>query len=466
MRRRIIVITYAFIIVFLILAVQEARIQIVDRAAIQQRAGDPRRAQSLAHRGELLDATGLPLAQSKGSRRIYSAGPALAHVVGYSSSVYGESGLESSLDSILSPRDPSSDQFTGLGSLFGQRKQQPKPAGGKVILTLRRDIAQAVDQALPANVRGAVVVLDPRTGAVLAAVNRPTFNPNRLAADWSKLRSRADSPLLDRSFDGLYPPGSTFKMLTASAALDSGTFSVDDGFRDPGYFNIGNFTVHNAEGEASGYQSLVGAFAHSSNVDFAQIGLKLGVDTFYQYLHRFRVGDDAALSLPVSRDEIPPANSVSDGELAQMSFGQGSLAVTPLRMALIAATIANGGSLMRPLIVKEFQPAGRPPIRTVPVNWGTPISKPTADAVREMMIDVVKYGTGTAAGMSNVVVAGKTGTATHPGGAPDAWFVCFAPARAPRLVVAVVIEDAGYGGAVAAPIARNILAATLPLYAQ
>jgi peptidoglycan glycosyltransferase len=147
-----------------------------------------------------------------------------------------------------------------------------------------------------------------------------------------------------------------------------------------------------------------------------------------------------------------------------MAFGQGSLAVTPLRMALIAATIANGGIMMRPQLVKEIRIAHRPTTQLPPLSWGRVVSKETAGMLRDMMIAVVKYGTGTAAALPGVKVAGKTGTATHPGGQPDAWFVCFAPADAPRLVVAVIVEDAGYGGAVAAPIARNILGSVLALY--
>jgi penicillin-binding protein A len=166
----------------------------------------------------------------------------------------------------------------------------------------------------------------------------------------------------------------------------------------------------------------------------------------------------------VSRDEVPPQATVSDSELAQMAFGQGSLAVTPLRMALVGAAIANGGVLMQPTLVKEIRAAGVAPIRIMRVEWARPLSTDSADAMRDLMIAVVKYGTGTAAKLPDVTVAGKTGTATHPNGLPDAWFVCFAPAEAPRLVVAVVVEDAGYGGVVAAPIARTILANVLPLY--
>jgi peptidoglycan glycosyltransferase len=214
----------------------------------------------------------------------------------------------------------------------------------------------------------------------------------------------------------------------------------------------------------TGTQTLTGAFALSSNVDFGQIGVAMGVDTFYEYLARFQVGENAGLAVSVAKDNVPPPQTVSDSELAQMAFGQGSLAVTPLRMALVGATIADGGVMMRPMLVKEIRVPGRPALRTVPVVWARPISSQTAEAMRDLMIAVVRYGTGTAVRLPNVTVAGKTGTATHPGGPPDAWFVCFAPAEAPRLVVAVVIENAGYGGAVAAPIARTILANGLSLY--
>ena len=464
MKRRLLKVAYGFLIIFLIIAAQEARVQLVQRTTILERPGDPRRAQSMQYRGELVDAAANPLARSQGSRRVYDAGAMLAQIIGYSSPIYGESGLEAALDSILAPRAVGSDDATSLASLFGRKQTSPQARGGQVVLTLRRDIAQIVDRALPQGVRGAAIVMDPRTGALLAVVNRLTFDPNSLTADWNKLRVRSDAPLLDRSLDGLYPPGSTFKMVTASAALDSGAFTLDDHFEDPGHFDIGGFSLHNAEKEITGYQSFTGAFALSSNVDFAQIGVRLGVDTFYEYLHRYHLGEDVGLAVPVSKDELPPPATVSDSELAQMAFGQAGLAVTPLRMALVGATIANGGALMRPTLVKEIRAPGRTPIRTAPILWTRPISQQTADELRNMMIAVVKYGTGTAAKLSDVTIAGKTGTATHPGGLPDAWFVCFAPAQSPRLVVAVVIEDAGYGGVVAAPVARTIMAGALPLY--
>lgn len=469
MRGRLIHVAIAFVVAFVLLAIADARVQIAQRAFIESHPGDPRHASSIADRGTLFDAAGQPLAMSasppKGEAyRRYPAGAALAQVVGYASSIYGESGLEAGLDSVLS--SPAGQP----GSIFAPFDSAPTrkatARGGDVVLTLRADIAAVVDRALPANIRGAAVVMDPRNGDVLAIVNRPTFDPNRLEHDWKDLRSRSDAPLLDRGAGGLYPPGSTFKMMTASAALDAGAVTPDDTFSDPGYFRVNGYTIHNNEGEVTGTQTVTGAFALSSNVDFAQIAIKLGPDDFYDYLRRFGVGGATDAPIAVERDEVPAQTSISPSELAQMAFGQGSLAVTPLRMAIIASTVANGGVMMQPQFVKQIREPGKPPI-TIPAATGAQaISAETADEVRTMMEAVVRYGTGTAAALPNVTVAGKTGTATHPGGAPDAWFVCFAPAQSPRIVVAVVVEDAGYGGVVSAPIARTILAGTLPLYAR
>lgn len=461
MRARLVHVAIGFVAAFVVLAVADARVQIAQRSFIEGHDGDPRHAVSIAQRGTLFDAAGVPLARSHGERRVYSAGSALAQLVGYASPIYGESGLEAGLDSIVSSKGGAG---ASILSPFGPSAPSTGSRGGDVVLTLRADIAAVVDRALPDGIRGAAVVMDPRTGAVLAIVNRPTFDPNKLEKDWKSLRDRSDAPLLDRGVAGLYPPGSTFKMFTASAALDAGAVTPDDTFTDPGYFLVDGFRIRNDEDEVTGTQSVTGAFALSSNVDFAQIALRLGTQSFYEYLQRFGVGEPLDTPVSAERDEVPAQNTISDSEFAQMSFGQGSLAVTPLRMALIASTIANGGVLEPPQFVKQIRMPGKAPVTIPPPTGALVVSAETADEVRTMMEAVVRYGTGTAAALPDVTVAGKTGTATHPGGPPDAWFVCFAPAQAPRLVVAVVVENAGYGGVVSAPIARAILAGALPLY--
>jgi peptidoglycan glycosyltransferase len=294
----------------------------------------------------------------------------------------------------------------------------------------------------------------------LALASVPSFDPNTLDTHFAQLAQDDASPLLDRAISGLYPPGSTFKVVTAADALDAGIVSLDTVFEDPGALAVGNFVVHDDEQERTGRQTLVGAFALSSNVDFARIALDLGVDRWFEYAARWGLGESLEFDLPAARDRLPSKASVSPSILAQLGFGQASLLVTPLRMALVAATIADAGTVPRPFLVRAID-APRGAIATRPETLAAPISAQTAADVREMMVAVVARGTGTAAELPNVTVAGKTGTATNPHGKSHAWFVAFAPARAPRVAVAIVVENVGYGGTFAAPIARRVLRVAL-----
>jgi peptidoglycan glycosyltransferase len=218
--------------------------------------------------------------------------------------------------------------------------------------------------------------------------------------------------------------------------------------------------VHDDEEERTGTQTLTGAFALSSNVDFARVALELGVDRWFEYAARWGLGQSLEFDLPAARDRIPSKATVSPSILAQLGFGQASLLVTPLRMALVAATIANAGALPRPFLVRSIAEHVTS-IATRPETLAEPISAQTAAQVRDMMIAVVARGTGTEAALPNVTVAGKTGTATNPHGKSHAWFVAFAPAAAPRVAIAVVVENVGYGGAFAAPVARRVLRVAL-----
>ncbi len=456
--------TLSFLILAL-LAILVARlwyVQLDEGRAISSRASNPRNGVLQAGRGRILATDGTVLAYSKGSRRIYPYGGSLAQVVGYVSQRYGESGIEDAYDQALSPPDVSGDPVGQINEIRAAIAGQPfLSRGADVVTTIVPAIQQELYSLLSRHPRAAGVVLDPRSGAVLAIASVPSFDPNHIDAIFQRLLHDPRSPLLDRATQGLYPPGSTFKMFTASAALDSGSVTPDSHFEDPGYFVVGNGVLHDNEGEATGYQDVTTAFALSSNVDFAQITLKTGIDEFYDYLARWGIGASLDFQLPSSPSDVPPITDVSPGELAQMGFGQGALLVTPLQMALIGATIANGGNEPRPFIVRQIVRGG---VAAGAFGGGTlasPISADTAEEVKNMMIAVVERGTGTVASLPNVVVAGKTGTATNPHGAPHSWFVCFAPADDPRAVVAIVVENAGYGAAVAAPIARDVLRVAL-----
>jgi peptidoglycan glycosyltransferase len=410
-----------------------------------------------------------------------------AHVVGYSTAGRSRAGLERSENDYLTASN------ANLSTLFDTTLDKLKGttvAGNDLELTLRVK-AQTVAQDAFRGVCGAAVALDPRTGALLAMASSPTYDPNDVERPegFAKiLRTKAActpaSPLLNRATQGLYPPGSTFKTVTAAAALDTGTFTPDSSFYDPGYcvqygkkvYNAGNPDQNGPE--AFGNVNLVTAFQHSINAVFCKIGQRLGAGTVLEYAKRFGFYELPPLETPASErapsglfqsgtrklfDPKDPATEVDPGRLA---FGQERLLVTPLQMAMVAAGIANGGVVMRPHVVSRVvSPGGKTVVRTKPEVLRRAIKPETAQALTTMMEAVVTGGTGTRAAIPGVRVAGKTGTAeTNVPRVYTAWFVAFAPADDPKVAVAVVVEKVpnGFGGAVAAPIAKTIMEAILP----
>jgi penicillin-binding protein A len=447
-----------FVILFAALAVAQVWIQVVQGPKLSANQYNPRHTQIAVGRGSILASDGEPLAVSRGTKRVYPHGALVAQAVGYASARYGTSGVEDAFDRALTAHTDAVGTLTQLQQIFAGTHGAPR--GADVVTTIDLVVQRALVAGLSRHARAAGVVLDPRTGAVLAMGSVPSYDPNRLDPLWNSLRTDTSSPLLDRATQGLYPPGSTFKVVTASDALDAGVITPQSTFSDYGGLTIGDFTVHNDEEETTGTQDLAGAFALSSNVDFAQIALKIGTDKWFEYAAKWGLGQPVEFDLPVSRDRIPAKKDVYAGILAQLGFGQASLLVTPMRMALICATIAHDGTTPRPYLVRRIA-GSETGIATRPETIAQPISADTAHEVRDLMIQVVKRGTGTAAQLPGVTVAGKTGTATNPHGRSHAWFVAFAPAEAPRVAVAIVVENVGYGGTYAAPIARDVLRVAL-----
>ena len=451
-----------FVLLFLLLAARQAYVQIVAAPGIAERPNDPRHALLVAGRGSILASDGTVLARTAGGKRVYPFGAELASPVGYVSARYGSGGIEAAFDRALTPPEGNGDPVSQLRTIAATlRGEASAPHGADVVTTIVPAVQSELYAELSRYPRAAGVVLDPRTGAVLALASVPSFDPNGFDASFPALRDDPRSPLLDRALDGLYPPGSTFKIFTAAAALDSDTVAMNDRFSDPGYYVVGDFTLHDNEGEATGYRDLTGAFAQSSNVDFAQIALKVGTQRFYEYLGRWGIGASLDFQLPAQAAGIPPESSVTPGELAQMGFGQGALLATPLQMALIGATIADGGTEPRPYVVREVVRDGLPLSVSAAGALANPVSAETAANVTKMMLAVVQSGTGTPAALPHVQVAGKTGTATNPLGRSHSWFVCFAPAQRPRVAMAILVENVGYGATYAAPIARAVLRTAL-----
>jgi penicillin-binding protein A len=451
-----------FVLLFAVLVLRQAYVQIVAAPQIAARSTNPRHALLDIGRGRILASDGTVLAETIGGKRVYPLGAEVAHPVGYASARYGASGIEGAFDRALAAPDLSGDVGAQAKQLVATLRGSTEASrGADVITTIEPAVQARLFGLLSQYPRAAGIALDPRSGAILALASVPSYDPNDFDSQFPSLSVDPSSPLLDRALDGLYPPGSTFKIFTASAALDSNAVTLDSHFEDPGYLVIGDFTLHDNESEATGYADLTTAFALSSNVDFAQIALKIGVDTFYEYLHRWGIGDSLDFQLPASRDRVPPKARIVPGELAQMGFGQGALLMTPLQMALIGATIADGGNEPRPYIVRQVTSGGIAESSSASATLANPVSPETAAKVAQMMVAVVERGTGTPAQLPHVSVAGKTGTATNPLGRSHSWFVAFAPASNPRIAVAIVVENVGYGATYAAPIAREVIRAAL-----
>ncbi|HLY94899.1 MAG TPA: penicillin-binding protein 2 [Gaiellaceae bacterium] len=404
-----------------------------------------------------------------------------AQTIGYSTSSHSQTGLEESLNDYLTGAN------TNLSNAFQRTLDKLGGAtvhGNNVVLTINPG-AQALAQKLLGDNCGAVVAMDPRTGAMKVMASSPTFDPNLVDkrggyAQILKIKGACGgqgSALLNRTTDGLFTPGSTFKMVTAAAALDSGAFTPTSTFNDPGYcmeygkkvLNSGN--PDQTSPESFGNVTLAQGFQHSINSVFCNVGKKIGAVTILDYAKRFGFYSTPPLETPANQ-RVPsglyknnklfnprhPDQEVDPGRLA---FGQFSMVATPLQMLMVGATIANGGVVPRPYLVQRVVGHnGSTVISAHPGDLGRAIKTQTAAELTQMMVSVVQGGTGTAAQIPGIQVAGKTGTAeTGFGHYYTAWFVCFAPANNPRVAVAVVLEKQlnGFGGRVSAPIAKAVM---------
>lgn len=429
-------------------------------------AGHPlnRRATAAAERvarGLIVDRHGAKLAFSEAGadgkfQRHYPFGPVTAHVVGYSSLRYGQAGLESTYNGYLSGITNPERRFGPVTGLWQAK------AGNNLTLTLDANLQETAYRAL-GNRRGAVVAIAPRTGAVLALVSRPAFDPETLDEDWQAIATAKDSPLLNRATQGLYPPGSTIKVMVAEAALADKITDEKKTFICEGSLKIGpDYVLNESAGRAHGKVDLEEALAVSCNVTFGRLALSLGPKGMAKAFERYGFARPPESELLESASRLPDFGRLGDGDLAQTGIGQGSLLVTPLRMAMLASAFANKGTILKPYLVSKITaPDGALIKQFGSAEWATPTNPALAAEVARMMTTVINGGTGYAARIAGVQVAGKTGTAENPHGASHAWFIGFAPVAAPEIAVAVIVENAGGGGDVAAPIARQIIARAL-----
>jgi len=425
-------------------------------------ARDPRNVRLLLEersitRGGIYARDGRPIAVNdpRTGRRVYVGPESLAHTIGYSDPLFGKSGLERAYNAELL------GLFDGpaLPRRFGAAAGRTA-TGWDVITTIDLDIQSAAEEALQGR-KGAVVVLDPADGSVLAMASSPGFHPSRLG----EVIAEGDDvlgPLFNRATMGQYPPGSAFKPVILAAALESRAVGPEHVFDDRGFIVVNGMRIDNAGEQAHGTLALDDALAVSSNAAFAELALKAGAGAILETSLALGIGVRPEIAIPASAGRLPPVEELADSAaLALIGIGQGTLLVTPLQMAKAAAAIANGGWTVEPRLVASLRSpdgAERPVAHPKPVRA---ISAGTAHLIRESMIRAVESGTGSQARAPGIAVAGKTGTAENPHGRPHAWFIGFAPARSPRIAFAVVVENGGGGGSTAAPVARAIVSRAL-----
>jgi penicillin-binding protein 2 len=426
--------------------------------------------------------------------RHYPYGTLAAHLLGYageisgaeldtlaiagyrSGDLIGRTGVERSYEDFLRGQD--GVEYVVVNAR-GRRVSTLKESGARapvpgqdLVLTLDLRVQRALEEVMADVPRGAAVALDPRDGGILALVSRPAFDPNEFShglsrARWKELSEGGANPLLDRAIQGVYPPGSTFKIVTMTAALAHGVARAETRLAPcPGGMNYGGRWFACWDHRGHGSLDLVEALQHSCDVYFYQLGLKLGLTGLEETAKAMGLGARTGVDLPQEARGLIPSTAYYDrrwgagrwrsGLLLNLAIGQGELLLTPLQLALVAAEAASDGRPLRPHVVERvgsaqaFRP-GRP------VQPGLPSDPAVWDPVHRAMELVVASGTGGAARVPGVRVAGKTGTAQNPHGQDHALFVCYAPVDSPRVAVAIVVENAGHGGSIAAPRAGAML---------
>ncbi|MEV5202254.1 penicillin-binding transpeptidase domain-containing protein [Streptomyces sp. NPDC053720] len=408
--------------------------------------------------------------------RTYVNGPLYAPVTGYASQTYGTTLIENAEDSVLSGTDSMLAPFPLWNEIT--RSRQP---GGNVVTTVKDSMQRAAYEGLGGR-RGAVAALEPSTGKILALVSAPSYDPGQLSGTgssvtdaWARLNASKSLPMLNRAIRQTYPPGSTFKIVTAAAALDSEVVTDPDADTDTPspYVLPGTSTTLPNEARGCEEASLAEAIRVSCNTVMADLGVRVGLKGMVDAVGKFGF-NDTGLRIPSGVAKSNFDTEMTDDQLALSSIGQFDTTATPLQMAMVASAVANGGDLMQPYLVDRTTTRGS---TTVHQNgshtYHRAMNPRTAMQLRDMMVDVVESGTGSNAAIDGVTVGGKTGTAQHGvdnSGRPYAWFISWAQAPGsaqPAVAVAVVVEDAAAnradisGGGSAAPIARSVMAAAL-----
>lgn len=459
MKNRINIIKYTYLALFALVCLYLLYFNLFESRVISSNSYNRRLRESSENiiRGNIQDKTGEVLVKStkykSGVRRKYVYPRSFSHIIGYSSKNLGSSGLEAYYNKELMS---SNDTIESLRSKINDYDIQ----GNNIRLTLDRALQVYASEQLGSR-KGSIVVLRPDTGEILAMVSKPNYDPSDIQNDWDSLINDKKSPLLNRAVEGIYTPGSIFKLVVTSSILKNNL--QDREIECTGEVNIDGYIIKDNDNKAHGKIKLADALKHSCNSYFIKQGLQLGYSNISSEAARFRFNKGIQTDMKITESIFP--NKAGDRNIAEQSIGQGEVLMTPMHAAMMAAAIANDGIMMQPYAVSSVTDSNGKSIKEFnPRQIGQVMDAKTAGIIRDLMVEVVKSGTGTRAKVSKVTVAGKTGTAELGGEQRShAWFVGFAPAEEPRVAIAVMVENGGGGGSTAAPIASRVLKKALSI---
>lgn len=454
------IVTYTFVFLFLILTGYLVWFNLFEAEKInanvyntKQDANDERiiRGSIISADGQILAGTNVD--EEGNETRVYPYANVFSHIVGYGTN--GKAGIESSANN---------DLMTSHASILSQirnEKESDKIRGDSVVLTLDTKLQQAAYNALGSS-NGAVVVMEPDTGKLLAVVSKPDFDPNTIAEDWDYLVSdETNSSLLNRAFQGLYPPGSTFKILTTLAYLrEFGANYINETYECTGSITKEDVTINCYDWTVHGQEDMQSAFAHSCNTYFAHLGMELDLGKFHDLCEDFQFNGDMPVDLPSSTSVFKLDDGASYGEQMTTAIGQGDTLVTPLLMAMVTSSVANGGVMMKPYYIDHIETFDQDMVKEYkPSIYREVMSTSEAAVLTAFMQETVNSGTATSLSWGSYTCAGKTGSAEYTSGDYDgthSWFVGFSNVADPDIVVAVIAEDGGTGSTTAVPIAKAI----------
>ncbi len=458
-RSRILILLSGLIVLSLSLIVYLSYFIIFEAEAVKKHPANRRASivESEIQRGSIYDCNGEVLAYSEGEpgnyTRINNFPNLYSHIIGYSHPSLGKSGLESSYNDYLLNRN--GNQTLKQMSNF---LRDDKKMGNNLVLTIDTRVqSKARDLLSNAAEKGSIVLMNPKTGEIYAMVSLPDYNVMTISEDWDSINQSKDGVLLNRSISGAYPPGSTFKIITAAALLENK--DIKQSYLDEGVQVINGREFSNAGGKEYGSVNLKAAFSYSLNTYFVSKGVELGQQKLGSEADKFMFNQKIPFDLKVKNSIFDYSKRMDNTKLAASSIGQGDVLATPLNMAMVASAVANEGKMQKPILVSRVEdPKGATIWENKKEVLKESLTPEIAEELKDLMIAVVREGNGGNASLRNYQVAGKTGTAENASGKNHAWFVGFAPANDPELAVAVIIEESGStGGKAAAPVARDLI---------